>query len=68
MKPFRIYEVVAGGLRKVNNWNNGFDTQEEAKTFLINLSNTKRFFKNRQFIIQQYFDPYKAKIVELIDT
>lgn len=67
MKPFRIYEVVAGGLKKVANYGGGFDNLDRAIKFTDKLKDSSFYWTKVQFAIMEYSDKYKAKIVKIIE-
>lgn len=67
MKPFRVYEVVAGGLCKVSNYKKGFDSIEDAELFITSLRTSRIPWTKVQFVIQEYTASHRAKIVKLID-
>lgn len=71
MKPFRIYEVVDGGLQKWYNYyiKYDYDSLEEAEVCLNNYISMNRQLVefNKQFVIQEYTSKHTAKIVKVID-
>jgi hypothetical protein len=68
MKPFRIYEVVAGGLEKTRSYNykHDVDTLQEAE---YNIECLQKITHNmeKQFVIMEYTNKYVAKIVKIIE-
>ena len=74
MKPFRIYEVVAGGLTK---WykphiKHDYKTLEECHRNICNYITINKQagirFNNKQWVIQEYTGKNNAKIVKVIDS
>jgi len=67
MKPFRVYQVVAGGLQKVSNYGGGFDNVDDAISFTDKLKASRPYWTKVQFVIQEYTASNTAKIVKIID-
>jgi hypothetical protein len=71
MRDIRLYYYQAGGLIK----NQGgmkkhhlFNSLEECKEYIENPKSDalKYLYSYRQFVIIEYFDKYKSKIIEII--
>lgn len=72
MKPFRIYQVVAGGLEKIRSRiRHDYDTLEEAEKHLNYLLSTKwkyGDYTDTQWVIQEYYSTYHAIIVKIVNA
>jgi hypothetical protein len=74
MKDLRLYYYESGTLRRVGNSKSDkslrnrhyFTSLEEVENHIEKL--TERWLKGKQFVIVEYFELYKSKIIKIIDN